>query len=137
MAQYTIDFHTPGGNIFGSYTLETWQGNRHKTNRAAISIAQTFYAALAYCDSDSKEALWACAGNAAEDKLNDLLTSGVDWANGAATMNYPMNGRTLTAVFTLNPELGGKLCPTENLYMTSAEKGFSIAFEAARSAIGS
>lgn len=136
MAKYTIEFHDADGKVQDHYSLDLWLGNRSLTNRAAISIAQTFYAALAYKDQDSREALWISAGNDAEALLDKLLSSGVDWAKGVATMKYPMNGRTLTAVFTLNGELGSQLCPSENLYMTNAEKGFGIAFEAARRAIG-
>lgn len=135
MADYTINFHLPNGDRHDSYTFSTWQGNRHLSNRAAISMAQTFYSAIAHADRESKEALWMCLGNAAETKMNELLVSGVDWGDGAATLDYPMNGKVLTAVFTLNAELGQKFCPMEDLHVASADRGFEIAFESVRRAV--
>lgn len=135
MAEYTINFHLPNGDCHDSYTWNVWLGNRHLSNRAAISMAQTFYSALGHRDRESKEALWMCLGNDAEAKMNELLASGIDWGAGAATMDYPMNGRVLTAVFTLNAELGQKFCPLEEMYAASADRGFQIAFESVRRAV--
>lgn len=132
MADYTIRFILPSGGTFDTYPLSLWAGNRALTNRAAISIAQTFYAALAYRDEDSRIALWSALGNTGEAKLDEMI--GVcDWKDGAATMDYPMNGKVLTAVFTMNAELGQKFCPLEDLHIAKADKGFEIAFQSARS----
>lgn len=139
MANYTINFHNSSGTIIDTHSLELWAGNRVNSDRTALSVAQTFYAALIYHDDDTRGALWMSfptfqEAQSAERKLDELLAMPIEWKDGAVSMSYLMAGRVKAGVFTLNESLGKQLCPNTELFITHAEKGFQLAFEAARRA---
>lgn len=128
MAEYTINFHDQNAEVTHQLTFDVWKGNRAKTNQQALAIAQSIYAYLVWRDDESHDAVWLGIGNDGIDQVNEIKAakSSEDWEKGAVTMEYLLNGRRLTACFSMNQSLMKQLVPEENFFLANAERFFPL-----------
>lgn len=128
MAEHTIRFHDEHGEVTHQLTFDVWKGNRFKTTQQALAIAQSIYAYLVWRDDESHDAVWLGIGNDGIDQVNEIKAakSADDWEVGAVTMEYLLNGRRLTACFSMSQPLMKQLVPEENFFLADAEKFFSL-----------
>jgi len=128
MAEHTINFHDEHGSITHQLTFDVWKGNRAKTTQQALAIAQSIYAYVVWQDDESHDAVWLGIGNAGIDQVNEVKAAkpAEDWEKGAVTMQYLMNGRRLTACFSMNQSLMKQLVPEENFFLADAERFFPL-----------
>lgn len=126
MSEYIVIFHDEHGNELTRYNFDIWEGNRDKTNRKAIGIAETMYAFVTWQDTEAVEALWFALGNQAEDKLKEIQSL-YDWQKGGVTMLYPHLGKKMKCFFTVNPSLGAILAPELEPIYTQPDKAYEWA----------
>lgn len=125
-----LRLHDASTAIVARHTITTqWQGNRNATTRKTLAQAESFYGFLAYPDGDSEAGLFFACGREAVEAAQAMLHL-IDWHTGACSCEYRDPQRRIrTAVFTLNPVLGGKLS-NDRLFVTDADKAFRLAFGA-------